>query len=352
MTPRPWHWGIAIGASLAIHMAAAALSLSGRDEVQIAGGSLTPAATLGEAFLSTLTAGAATDTPPQEAVEPEVTDAVEAVDPIETLRPVETPPLQAAPVHAAPVEPVAPAQPAPVQPSDLVLSEAGQMPVAARADAGKVEAVEAARPEQVAVAEPVPTAVRPVEATLVPAQVSAQVSAAEAVPVPTARPERPRQTVAAKAPERPVESRPEKPARPTRKAETAAHERKPSRPAPGAGGQAQQTVQQGGATARGASNAEGNAEISNYPGKVAGKLRRALRYPASAKRKRITGEALVGFVVTRSGAAQQVRIVRSSGSAELDEAALQTVHRAAPFPPIPAGSNRDSWPFTVPLAFR
>ena len=35
----------------------------------------------------------------------------------------------------------------------------------------------------------------------------------------------------------------------------------------------------------------------------------------------------------------------------LDKAALDTVRRAAPFPAIPDGAGRSSWPFTVPLAF-
>jgi protein TonB len=34
-----------------------------------------------------------------------------------------------------------------------------------------------------------------------------------------------------------------------------------------------------------------------------------------------------------------VRIARSSGKAQLDQAAIATVQRAAPFPPPPAGVN-------------
>jgi protein TonB len=43
--------------------------------------------------------------------------------------------------------------------------------------------------------------------------------------------------------------------------------------------------------------------------------------------------------------------VASSGSPVLDKAAVETVRRAAPFPVIPEGAGRSSWPFTVPLAF-
>lgn len=101
----------------------------------------------------------------------------------------------------------------------------------------------------------------------------------------------------------------------------------------------------------GKTSAAGNAAVSNYPGKVASKLRRALRYPAAAKRQRLRGQVRVSFVVSASGAVSSVRIVSSSGSSVLDKAALETVRRAAPFPDIPKAAGRSSWPFTVPLAF-
>jgi protein TonB len=95
----------------------------------------------------------------------------------------------------------------------------------------------------------------------------------------------------------------------------------------------------------------GNAAVSNYPGKIVSKLRRSLRYPAQAKRARVTGEVHVRFVVTANGAAGAISIVRGSGSPILDQAAVEAVKRAAPFPAIPREAGRNSWPFTVPLAF-
>ena len=101
----------------------------------------------------------------------------------------------------------------------------------------------------------------------------------------------------------------------------------------------------------GKNSAAGNAAISNYPGKVASKLRRALRYPAAAKRQRLRGQVRVSFVVAANGSVASIRVVSSSGSPLLDDAALEAVRRAAPFPDIPPGAGRTSWPFTVPLAF-
>ena len=99
------------------------------------------------------------------------------------------------------------------------------------------------------------------------------------------------------------------------------------------------------------SSEAGNAAVSNYPGKVASKLRRALRYPAEAKRQKLRGQVQVGFVVSASGGVRSIRVVVSSGSPVLDRAAIETVRRAAPFPNIPPEAARSSWPFTVPLAF-
>lgn len=101
----------------------------------------------------------------------------------------------------------------------------------------------------------------------------------------------------------------------------------------------------------GKSSSAGNAAVSNYPGKVASKLRRALRYPAEAKRQKLRGEVHVSFTVSSGGGVGSIRVVRSSGSSVLDRAAIETVRRAAPFPPIPDGAGRSNWPFTVPLAF-
>jgi len=98
-------------------------------------------------------------------------------------------------------------------------------------------------------------------------------------------------------------------------------------------------------------SSEGNAAVSNYPGKIVRKLRHALRYPNSAAIRRLRGIAEVGFVVSSGGGVGSIQVVTSSGSPILDKAALEAVRRAAPFPPIPAEAGRSRWRFTVPLAF-
>jgi protein TonB len=93
----------------------------------------------------------------------------------------------------------------------------------------------------------------------------------------------------------------------------------------------------------------GSAEVAKYPGLVQRKLRRALRFPKGAGSAR--GDVSVSFVVAASGSVSAIKVVASSGHPVLDQAAVQTVQRAAPFPPIPADSGRSSWSFTMPLTF-
>ncbi|TLS68739.1 energy transducer TonB [Mariprofundus erugo] len=55
-------------------------------------------------------------------------------------------------------------------------------------------------------------------------------------------------------------------------------------------------------------------------------------YPASARRRGIEGQVDVGFTLSRNGTAEHITVLQGSGYAMLDQAALQTVLRAQPFP--------------------
>jgi protein TonB len=74
-------------------------------------------------------------------------------------------------------------------------------------------------------------------------------------------------------------------------------------------------------------------------------------YPSLARRMREEGRVLVVLTLESSGALVALRIKQSSGSERLDEAALQAVRDAAPFPPFPEGSARQRWELSLPLSF-
>nr|WP_319484812.1 TonB family protein [uncultured Cohaesibacter sp.] len=105
----------------------------------------------------------------------------------------------------------------------------------------------------------------------------------------------------------------------------------------------------GGNGGKGTSN--GNAETSNYMGKVRSRVASKKRYPNAARRRGETGTSVIRFVVAQNGVMSGLNLVRSSGSAILDDAALSMAQRAAPFPTIPASSGKASISFTLPISF-
>ncbi|MFP5382918.1 MAG: energy transducer TonB, partial [Gammaproteobacteria bacterium] len=60
-------------------------------------------------------------------------------------------------------------------------------------------------------------------------------------------------------------------------------------------------------------------------------------YPPEAREQGLEGNALAVFSLDRDGRILSLRLGKSSGVPVLDEAALETIRRAAPFPPPPAG---------------
>lgn len=56
-----------------------------------------------------------------------------------------------------------------------------------------------------------------------------------------------------------------------------------------------------------------------------------LLYPAAAKRRELSGTVLLEIVLNSDGKVGRVTLLRSSSHALLDEAAIESVKRAAPF---------------------
>ena len=62
------------------------------------------------------------------------------------------------------------------------------------------------------------------------------------------------------------------------------------------------------------------------------KIQNALEYPPLARLHDSDGDALVRFEIDPSGSAENVRVVRSSGSDRLDTSAIRAVEAASPLP--------------------
>jgi periplasmic protein TonB len=74
-------------------------------------------------------------------------------------------------------------------------------------------------------------------------------------------------------------------------------------------------------------------------------------YPASEKRRHVTGLAFVHIGVARSGRLSLVAISRSSGVQALDQAALETVRAANPLPPLPERMHASRVDVELPIFF-
>jgi periplasmic protein TonB len=83
-----------------------------------------------------------------------------------------------------------------------------------------------------------------------------------------------------------------------------------------------------------------------YMGEVAKKLQRSKVKPA----KRMSGTVMLRFTVGLHGDLLSHSVARSSGSKELDDAAITALERSAPFPAMPEAIAKPM-PLTVPFNF-
>ena len=360
-------WTGALLLSLLVHGGAAALLAGRADPVQIAGGNPVDIAVLGNSFEDAISAGEATET-----VEPATADADQPEE-VETAMAQPVQPATAAAVSAETAGSpesmdVVEAEAAPV--ADATVSELeGTVAVPAAESPNTEEQAAAARPEEARPRQAeAATEVETEAAEVSDVETAEAVEAEETVnpvadaPIPMPRPD----IEALKAEEERREAERVRQAQrqqPAPQPEAPRQQPPQRQPTAGAGGTSQADARRGDAAGStqgraaqssgqgSAASAAGNAAVSNYPGQVVTRLRRALSYPAQARRQRITGEVHVSFTIAANGGVSGVSVVRSSGHAVLDEAARQTVHRAAPFPAIPPAAGRSSWGFTVPLAF-
>ncbi len=299
MNKKPFKWAVALIASLTLHAGAGGYIMTRSDDIQIAGGGETEISIAGDAFSDMMAAG-------------EIADEIDPVS--------EETPDEVVPETATEVTPEAPVE-------------------------------ETVAPETVETEmETVETEITPVTDNVVePVEEVEQAAAVVEVPVPSRRPAyTPPKRVERKEVEKPKQVARKEPPR-KHSSGSRGNDRQNARRGTANGG-AKGAVSNGGRQSARASQA-GNARVSNYPGKVVAKLRRARRYPSEAKRERLRGQVRVSFTITSNGGVSSLRVSRSSGSSILDRAALETVRRAAPFPPIPDGAGRASWPFTVPIDF-
>ncbi|RJP77327.1 MAG: energy transducer TonB [Desulfobacteraceae bacterium] len=81
------------------------------------------------------------------------------------------------------------------------------------------------------------------------------------------------------------------------------------------------------------------------------KIESSKRYPANAKENGREGQVNVRFVITMDGQISSLEIVKNSNHADLDQAAIEAVGNAAPFPRPPAGLFKDKIRVEIAILF-
>ena len=91
--------------------------------------------------------------------------------------------------------------------------------------------------------------------------------------------------------------------------------------------------------------------MEDYGRMLVARLQIEKAYPRQAADGKVEGTVMLAFRIDRTGALVASNVKTSSGSAVLDDAALDTLKRAQPFSPLPA-DGKQSESFSIPLIFR
>jgi protein TonB len=98
-------------------------------------------------------------------------------------------------------------------------------------------------------------------------------------------------------------------------------------------------------------NISNSNAIPTWKRQVVGVLERHKRYPEAAQARNQHGTVELAFSLDRKGRVTASRIAKSSGSSALDEATLDLVRRAQPFPPPPPEMAGAEVNLTVPIRY-
>lgn len=86
-------------------------------------------------------------------------------------------------------------------------------------------------------------------------------------------------------------------------------------------------------------------QAEDFTGPIRASIERAVRYPLPARKRKIEGTVLVSFDINAAGSPLNIRVIKSSGHAILDDEAASAIRRAAPLPYL-------SGALKIPISFR
>ena len=88
-----------------------------------------------------------------------------------------------------------------------------------------------------------------------------------------------------------------------------------------------------------------------FTGQVRQRIANAKYYPRIAQRRGMEGQPVIAFTLDKGGRIMKAALAQTSGYQLLDQAALEAVHQAAPYPAIPDELKTDTFQFKLPISF-
>jgi protein TonB len=82
-------------------------------------------------------------------------------------------------------------------------------------------------------------------------------------------------------------------------------------------------------------------------------IQRHKRYPRMARRRELSGQVVLEFVILRNGQVTQARVIPNQSTRHhiLHQAALRALKQANPLPPFPETLQKPSWRITLPILY-
>ena len=106
-----------------------------------------------------------------------------------------------------------------------------------------------------------------------------------------------------------------------------------------------------GAAVQGTKDAAFLDMLTVWKAEVRLRIRKALKYPKILRELNLEGTVTVDFTVDRAGYPANIIITSSSGVKTLDDTAVRTVSRAAPYP-TPLEFGEEKYSVSIPIAFK
>ena len=88
-----------------------------------------------------------------------------------------------------------------------------------------------------------------------------------------------------------------------------------------------------------------------FYGKIWQRVAKAKYYPRMARKRGFEGKPIVAFTLGRKGDLIDLKIIEASIYDLLNEAALETIRRGTPYPPIPEPLGKNSISFNLPISY-